>query len=80
MAHKIITSRGRFMVHISSSSIGLMAYDIININIWIGSSNESKLTAYITSLIFMESGFSNKSPYIHKMIVKPKVHHLIFGS
>ena len=36
IAHNIFTSRGRFMVHISSSSIGLMTHDIININIWIG--------------------------------------------
>ena len=36
MAHKILTSRGGFMVHISSSSIGIITHDIININIWIG--------------------------------------------
>jgi len=36
IAHNIFTSSGRFMVHISSLSIGLMTHDIININIWIG--------------------------------------------
>ena len=36
MAHKILTLRGRFMVHISSSSIEIITHDIININIWIG--------------------------------------------
>ena len=35
MAHKILTSRGEFMVHISSSSIWIITHDIININIWI---------------------------------------------
>ena len=35
MAHEILTSRGRFMVHISFSSIGIIIHDIININIWI---------------------------------------------
>ena len=39
----------------------------------------SKLTAHITSVIFMESGFSNKSSYLHKMTTKPKVRHLIFS-
>ena len=36
MAYEILNSRGGFMVHISSSSIGIITYDIININIWIG--------------------------------------------
>ena len=45
-----------------------------------GSSNESKLMAHITSITFMESSFSSKSPYLHKMIAKPKVCHLIFSS
>ena len=41
--------------------------------------NESKLTAHITSLTLMPSGFFNKSPYLHKMTTKPEVCHLIFG-
>ena len=44
-----------------------------------GSSNKSKLTAHITSLTLMESGFSNKNSHLHKMTTKPKVCHLIFG-
>ena len=44
----------------------------------LGSSNESKLTAHITSLTLMESCFSNKSPYLHIMTTKPKVCNLIF--
>ena len=44
-----------------------------------GLSNESNLIAHITSLTLMESGFSNKISYLHKMITKPKVCHLIFG-
>ena len=36
MVRKILTSRGGFMVHISSSSIWIITHDIININIWIG--------------------------------------------
>ena len=36
MAREILTSRGGFMVHISSSSIWIITHDIININIWIG--------------------------------------------
>ena len=36
MAREILTSRGRFMVHISSSSIGIITPQFININIWIG--------------------------------------------
>ena len=81
MAHNIFTSRGGFdhgphfpfinwdhnPITSSTSTYGL------------GSSNESKHMAHIASLIFMESGFSNKSPYLHKMTTKPKVHHLIFG-
>ena len=35
MAREILTSRGGFMVHISSSLIGIITHDIININIWI---------------------------------------------
>ena len=35
MTREILTSRGRFMVHISSSSIWIITHDIININIWI---------------------------------------------
>ena len=45
----------------------------------LGSCNESKFTAYITSLTLMTSGFFNKSPYLQKMTTKPKVRHLIFG-
>ena len=41
----------------------------------LGLSNESKLTAHITSLTLMASGFFNKSPYLHKMTTKPEVHH-----
>ena len=44
-----------------------------------GLSNESKLTAHITSLTLMTSSFFNKSPYLHKMTTKPEVRHLIFG-
>ena len=44
-----------------------------------GLSNESKLTAHITSIILMASGFFNKSSYLHKMTTKPEVCHLIFG-
>ena len=33
----------------------------------------------ILSLIFMESGFSNKSLYLPKMTTKPKVRYLIFS-
>ena len=36
MAREILTSRGRFMAHISFSSIGIITHDIINIDIWIG--------------------------------------------
>ena len=36
MTREILTSRGGFMVHISSSSIWIITHDIININIWIG--------------------------------------------
>ena len=36
MAREILTSRGKFMAHISFSSIGIITHDIININIWIG--------------------------------------------
>ena len=35
MVREILTLRGRFMVHISSSSIWIITYDIININIWV---------------------------------------------
>ena len=41
--------------------------------------NESKLTAHITALTLMVSGFFNKSPYLHKMTAKPEVRHLIFS-
>ena len=34
MAHNIFTSRGKFTIHISYSSNGLMTHNIININIW----------------------------------------------
>ena len=44
-----------------------------------GLHNESKLTAHITTLTLMASGFLNKSPYLHKMTTKPEVRHLIFG-
>ena len=44
-----------------------------------GSSNESKLTAHITSLTRMESDFSNESSYLHKMTTKLKVCPLIFS-
>ena len=36
MAHKNLTSRDGFMVHVSFSSIGIITHNIININIWIG--------------------------------------------
>ena len=36
MAHTIFNSRGGFIVHNSSSSIGLITYNIINISIQIG--------------------------------------------
>ena len=45
----------------------------------LGLSNESKLTAHITSLTLITSGFFNKSPYLHKITTKPEVRHLIFG-
>ena len=51
---------------------------LIQLHGW-GLSNKSKLMIHITSLTLMESGFSNKSSYLHKMITKPKVCHLIFG-
>ena len=80
MAHNIFTSRGEFMIHISSSSIGLMTHDIININIRIGLKQWIKAHDPYYLLIIMESGFSNKSPYLHKITTKPEVRHLIFGS
>ena len=45
----------------------------------LGLSNESKLTAHITPLTLMASGFFNKSPYLHKITTKLEVRHLIFG-
>ena len=36
MAREILTSRGGFMVHICFLSIGIITYNIINIDIWIG--------------------------------------------
>ena len=80
MAHNIFTSRGEFMIHISSSSIGLMTYDIININIQIGLKQWIKTHGLYYLFILMESGFSNKSLYLHKITTKSKVHHLIFDS
>ena len=44
------------------------------------SNNESKLMAHITSFTLMASSFSNKSLYLHKMTIKPKVCHIFFGS
>ena len=35
MTHMTLTSRGGFLVHISSSSIGIITHNIIDINIWI---------------------------------------------
>ena len=66
MACKILTSRGEFMVHISSSSIGIITPRQSISTYGLGLSNESKLTAHITSLTLMASGFFNKSPYLHK--------------
>ena len=37
------------------------------------SSNDSRLTAHIISLILMESSFSNKNSYLHKTTPKPIV-------
>ena len=45
----------------------------------LGLSNESKLMAHITYLTLTASSFFNKNPYLHKIITKPKVRHLIFG-
>ena len=44
-----------------------------------GLSNESKLTVHITFLTLMANNFFNKSPYLHKMTIKPEVRYLIFG-
>ena len=80
MARKILTSRGEFVVHISSSSnwdhnptkLSTSTYGL-------GLSNKSKLTTYITSLTLIASGFFNKSPYLYKITIKLEVRHLIFG-
>ena len=89
MAHTIITLKGRFMVHILSSSIGIITHDIININIWIGLKQwiKSHSPYYFShihgkQLLQQKSLFTqnnNNSPYLHKMTTKPKVCHLIFG-
>ena len=80
MAHKILTSRGEFMVHISSSS----NWDhnpttLLTLTYGLSLSNETKLTAHITSLTLTASGFFNKNPYLHKITTKLEVCHLIFG-
>ena len=72
IAREILTSRGRFMAHISFSSIGIITHGS-------GSHNESKLTAHITSLALMANGFFSKSSYLYKMTTKLEVHHLIFS-
>ena len=80
MAHKILTSKGEFMVHISSSSNWDYNPTTLSTSTYgLGLSNKSKLTAHITSLTLMASGFFNKSPYLHKITIKPKIRHLIFG-
>ena len=79
MAYKILTSRGKFMVHISSSSNWDHNPTTLSTSTYgLGLSNESKLMAHITSLTLMASGFFNKSPYLHKITTKPDVRHLIF--
>ena len=79
MAHKILISKGRFMVHISFfiNQDHNPTTSITSIY-GLGSRNKLKLTSHITSLTLMESGFSNKSPNLHKRTTKPKVCHLIF--
>ena len=80
MARKILTSRGEFMVHISSSSNWDYNPTILSTSTYgLSLNNESKLTTHITSLILMASGFFNKSPYLHKMTTKPEIRRLIFG-
>ena len=80
MAHKILTSKGEFMVHISSSSNWDHNPTTLSTSTYgLGLSNKSKLTTHITSLTLMVSGFFNKNSYLHKITIKPEVHHLIFG-
>ena len=80
MARKILTSRGKFMVHISSSSNWDQNPTTLSTSTYgMGLSNKSKLTVHITFLILIASGFSNKSPYLHKITIKPEIRHLIFG-
>ena len=80
MARKILTSRGEFMVHISSSSNWDHNPTTLSTSTYgLSLSNKSKLTAHITSLTLMASGFFNKSPYLYKITTKPEVRYLIFG-
>ena len=44
----------------------------------LGSSNESKLTAHIISLIFMENGFSNKNPSHLQLLIQ--AYEFIWGN
>ena len=80
MTHKILTSRGEFMVHIYSSSNWDHNPTTLSTSTYgLGLSNKSKLTAHITSFTLMASDFFNKSSYLHKITTKPEVRHLIFG-
>ena len=50
IAHTIFTLRGGLMVHISSSSIGIITHDIININIWIRQQIKSHGPYYLSHI------------------------------
>ena len=80
MTHKILTSRGRFMVHISSSSIGIITprhhqhqhmdrVEVMN-------QNSRPILPLSHS---WKAAFPARAHIYTKMITKPKVCHLIFG-
>ena len=60
--------RSLFLPHMALLHWQPMPHQYI-IDFWVN------LTSHITSLIFMESDFSNKRSYLHKMTTKPKVCH-----